>query len=259
MPDIQERAEAPGNSSSAATPPTGFAALWPLVDAVHCITLSTRPERRKALEPELAAVGLLDQKAEFLVQEPDVADGKRGCFRAHQQSARRALERGAGCCLTIEDDCFFTDGFSPYAAARVARFLRDPPPAWQIFFLGHFPRKMECTAQPDVVRVRSMDAHCYLLSADGMRALSALEYRGDQVDVHFHYACEHAYALYPMAALQRASFSDTEGVQRADDWNDDKLRRERELYEGCVRRKALAQALGSSVAQLAGMGVLAAS
>ena len=37
------------------------------------------------------------------------------------------------------------------------------------------------------------------------------------------------------------------------------LRRERELYEGCVRRKALAQALGSSVAQLAGMGVLAAS
>ena len=42
-------------------------------------------------------------------------------------------------------------------------------------------------------------------------------------------------------------------MQRADDWNDDKLRRERELYEGCVRRKALAQALGSSVAQLAGM------
>ena len=152
---------------------------------------------------------------------------------------RGALERGAGCCLTIEDDCFFTDGFSPYAAARVARFLRDPPPAWQIFFLGHFPRKMECTAQPDVVRVRSMDAHCYLLSADGMRALSALEYRGDQVDVHFHYACEHAYALYPMAALQRASFSDTEGVQRADDWNDDKLARERELYRGAVGRQML--------------------
>jgi GR25 family glycosyltransferase involved in LPS biosynthesis len=239
MPDIEENGpKAPGNSSSAATPPTGFAALWPLVDAVHCITLSTRPERRKALEPELAAVGLLD-RAEYLVQEHDVADGKRGCFRAHQQSARRALERGAGCCLTIEDDCFFTDGFSPYAAARVARFLRDPPPAWQIFFLGHFPRKMECTAQPDVVRVRSMDAHCYLLSADGMRALSALEYRGDQVDVHFHYACEHAYALYPMAALQRASFSDTEGVQRADDWNDDKLARERELYRGAVGRQML--------------------
>ena len=238
MPDIEERAEAPGNSSSAATPPTGFAALWPLVDAVHCITLTTRPERKAALTDELAAVGLLD-RAIFLVQEPDVADGKRGCFRAHQRSARRALERGAGCCLTIEDDCFFTDGFSPYAAARVARFLRDPPPEWQIFFLGHFPRKMECTAQPDVVRVRSMDAHCYLLSADGMRALSALEYRGDQVDVHFHYACEHAYALYPMAALQRASFSDTEGVQRADDWNDDKLARERELYRGAVGRQML--------------------
>ena len=109
---------------------------------------------------------------------------------------------------------------------------------------------MECTAQPDVVRVRSMDAHCYLLSADGMRALSALEYRGDQVDVHFHYACEHAYALYPMAALQRASFSDTEGVQRADDWNDDKLARERELYRGAVGRQML---------QRVGVGVGAAA
>ena len=77
MPDIEERAEAPGNSSSAATPPTGFAALWPLVDAVHCITLSTRPERRTALEPELVAVGLSD-RATFLVQAPDVAEGARG-------------------------------------------------------------------------------------------------------------------------------------------------------------------------------------
>ena len=100
----------------------------------------------------------------------------------------------------------------------------------------------------DVVRVRSMDAHCYLLSADGMRALSALEYRGDQVDVHFHYACEHAYALYPMAALQRASFSDTEGVQRADDWNDDKLARERELYRGCVGR-AMLQRVAAAAAE----------
>ena len=75
-----------------------------------------------------------------------------------------------------------------------------------------------------------------------------LSYEGEQVDVHFHYRCEAAYALYPMVAVQSAGESDTEGLRRADDWNDDKLRRERELYEGCVRRKALAQALGSSVA-----------
>ena len=233
MPDIEERAEAPGNSSSAATPPTGFAALWPLVDAVHCITLSTRPERRTALEPELAAVGLLD-RAEFLVQEP-VADGKRGCFRAHQQSARRALERGAGCCLTIEDDCFFTHGFSRMrrrASRASCATRRRRGNLSSAISRGGWRRT-------DVVRVRSIDAHCYHLSADGMRALSALEYRGDQVDVHFHYACEHAYALYPMAALQRASFSDTEGVQRADDWNDDKLARERELYRGAVGRQML--------------------
>ena len=38
-----------------------------------------------------------------------------------------------------------------------------------------------------------------------------------------------------------------EWLQRADDWNDDKLRRERELYEGAVSRKALARALGTGL------------
>ena len=55
---------------------------------------------------------------------------------------------------------------------------------------------------------------------------------------------------------QAPGASDTEGVQRAHDWNDDKLRRERELYEGCVSRKALARALGQSTDSLALMGVL---
>ena len=61
-----------------------------------------------------------------------------------------------------------------------------------------------------------------------------------QVDVHYHYEVSRAYALYPMVALQRATFSDTEALERAADWNDDKLARERDLYQGCVGRKLLA-------------------
>ena len=60
-----------------------------------------------------------------------------------------------------------------------------------------------------------------------------------QVDVHYHYECPMAYALYPMVALQRASFSDTEAVERDDDWNQDKLVREQELYRGAVGRNLL--------------------
>ena len=54
------------------------------------------------------------------------------------------------------------------------------------------------------------------------RALSAaapLDYAGDQVDVAYHYRCEEAFALYPMVAVQRPGASDTEGIERADDWN----------------------------------------
>ena len=109
---------------------------------------------------------------------------------------------------------------------------------------------MELTSSPDIVRVRSMDGHAYVLSPAGMQALCALIYAGDQVDVHFHYRSETAYALYPMVAVQTPGPSDTEGLERAEDWNDAKLKRERDLYDGAVRRKALAAALALNAAVL---------
>ena len=63
--------------------------------------------------------------------------------------------------------------------------------------------------------------------------------RTPQVDVHYHYECLQAYALYPMVALQRASYSDTEALERPDDWNQDKLVREEQLYRGAVGRQVL--------------------
>ena len=158
---------------------SGFELLWDLVDVIQCITLRTRPERMEAVAAQFARVGLAN-RVHFLVQEPDVQDGKRGCFHAHQQAARRAMDLGARCALTFEDDVEFTPHFTPFAATRAAKFLSSAEP-WEVFFLGHFPRKMELTSQRDVVKVRSMDGHAYVLSPEGMRHLCALEYRGDQV------------------------------------------------------------------------------
>jgi hypothetical protein len=231
----------------------GFSALWDLPGLViQCITLSTRPERRRAAQAQFDAVGL-GGRVRWLEQTPDIEDGKRGCFHGHQRAARAALELDARMALTFEDDVVFLPHFAPSCAGRVAAFLRAPAAAdWQVFFLGHFPRKMELTGQPDAVKVRSMDGQAYFLSRAGMEALCELEYAGEQVDVHFHYRCERAYALYPMVAVQAAGHSDTEaGLERAPDWNDDKLTRERELYEGCVKRKAVAAA----VAMMGGLGV----
>ena len=218
-------------------------ALWSSIDLIQCITLRERPERRAACEAQFAAVGLAGRVV-FLEQDRDVEDGKRGCFHAHQQAAANALAKGAKRTLIFEDDVIFLDHFTPYAAARAAAFLNNADVAWSIFFLGHFPRKLELLETwTDVVRVRSMDGHAYVLTPQGMRALGALAYRGDQVDVHYHYCCAQAFALYPMVALQRASFSDTEAVERAADWNDDKLAREQQLYKGAVGRQLLGAAL----------------
>lgn len=75
--------------------------LWSAIDLIQCITLRTRPERRLAAEEQFAAVGLAGRVV-FLEQEPDVEDGQRGCFLAHQQAAKLALEAGAQCALTFE-------------------------------------------------------------------------------------------------------------------------------------------------------------
>ena len=221
---------------------------WDDIELILCITLRTRPERRAAVVKQFAAVGL-EGRVTFLEQDPDVEDGKRGCFHAHQNAARVALEQGVPCALVFEDDVEFLPHFTAHAVQRIARFVRAPPAGWSLFFLGHFPRSMELTEQPDIVRVRSMDAHAYVLSTAGARELLDLGYRGDQVDVHYHYQSASAYALYPMVAVQRASFSDTEGVERPQDWNVDKLAREAALYEGCVRRKLLQDVCSLQAAQ----------
>ena len=258
-----------------------FDALWSLFDSIYCLTLCDRPERRAGASAQFAKVGLAS-RVTFLEHERDVADGKRGCFHAHQHAASLALEKNAaGRTLIFEDDVEFLSHFTSHAASRAAAFLRgarcskkqsssaaaggpghggaaDDPAAdeWEVFFFGHFPRKMELTERPDIVRVRSMDGHAYAVSPAGASALCALKYKGDQVDVAFHYRCERAYALYPMVAVQTPGPSDTEGLLRAEDWNDDKLARERDLYQGCVSRKVLASALGQSVDALARMGAL---
>ena len=232
-----------------------FAVLWNSFDLIQCITLRERPERRKAAEEQFARVGLAG-RVTFLEQDRDMVDGKRGCFTAHQQAAQLALQAGAQRALIFEDDVDFLPHFTPHAASRAAAFLDTAEIEWSIFFLGHFPKKMELTMRPEIVKVRSMDGHAYVLSPAGARELCGLSYSGDQVDVSFHYQCAAAYALYPMVAVQTPGPSDTEGYERAEDWNNDKLDRERDLYQGCVSRKALATALGQSTEALAMMGAL---
>mmetsp|Transcript_6986 Transcript_6986/g.21438 ORF Transcript_6986/g.21438 Transcript_6986/m.21438 type:complete len:244 (-) Transcript_6986:104-835(-) len=214
-------------------------ALWSKADVILCITLSTRPERRSQAEEAFKIVGL-SHRVEFFVREPDVENGMRGCFESHRAAAQHALGMGAQRALIFEDDVEFLPTFTAYAASRARRFLDRED--WDIFFLGHFAQAMELTDQPDVVHVRSMDAHAYFLSVSGMTGLAGVQYSGEQIDVHFHYRNCRAFALYPMAAVQRAGFSDTEREMRPSDWNQDKLERERRLYDGCVRRSALARA-----------------
>ena len=65
--------------------------LWSACDLVQCLTLTTRPDRRRAAADQFAAVGL-GERVVFLEQTPDEEDGKRGCFP--RISRRRARQCG---------------------------------------------------------------------------------------------------------------------------------------------------------------------
>lgn len=71
------------------------------VDAVYCISLDTREDRRQLFRESIGEV--IDNPVNFhIVQKHH--DPKQGCYESHQQLARLALDQGLERILVFEDD-----------------------------------------------------------------------------------------------------------------------------------------------------------
>lgn len=183
------------------------------VDAVYCISLDTRDDRRALFQQSIAT--LLDNRVIFhVVQKAD--NPERGCYESHQQLAQRALDEGLERILVFEDDV------KPYQLKRsrirwVNRFMRSH--RFEALHLGYSMGRTWLTWFPFIARGRVVALHAYVLSREGCRIVAETPYDGMPVDVMFKRRVKQ-HCVFPMMFRQHAAGvtgSDLETVVRNED------------------------------------------
>lgn len=167
------------------------------VDAVLCISLNEREDRRELVRQEIKKINA-DAQLEFVLVNKDQEDPQRGCFNSHQQCARIALERQYSRVLVLEDDVLF-EGFTDEKIKTINSFLNKKKP--EVFYLGAILGKMWLTWVPRIARVRGQGAHAVILSADACKKVNALVYDTRGIDSVYTKIFK-IYTVFPMIAYQ---------------------------------------------------------
>ncbi|MGE8062687.1 hypothetical protein [Pseudomonas sp. NPDC089547] len=183
------------------------------VDAVFCISLDTRDDRRKLFSETIGRQ--LDNEVVFHVVAKN-SDPKRGCYESHQQLARHALDNGLDRILIFEDDAKAYD-FKPSQVRWVNRFMQNR--SFQALHLGYSMGRTWLTWFPFIARGRVVALHAYVLSREGCRILAEAPYDGTPVDVVVKHKIRQ-HCVFPMLYRQHAAAvagSDLEQVVRNED------------------------------------------
>jgi len=144
--------------------------------------------------------------------------GSWGCLLAHRRTLENLLSAGAESALILEDDCVFSEGFTP--AAR--RYMQNLPSDWEQAYLGGQHLLPPDFVTDQAVRCRNTNrTHAYMVrSQTAMKKLLAHLYRDDHRQArkqgHFDYwlgemhefGLIRAYAPTVWLAGQRPSKSD---------------------------------------------------
>jgi GR25 family glycosyltransferase involved in LPS biosynthesis len=186
---------------------TSLAETWSAFDAVFCISLIERSDRRQKARHELQRVGLADQVQFFLV-ERHMTNSEEGIYESHMACLRAALAAGAQSIVIFEDDILFRR-FSPETLDDAVRFMKTDA-HWQAFFFGCFVKRSRKTAYPSVIQVKyRCAAHAYVVHRRLAERLVRIPWQGmayddllRSLDVGKYYAC------YPTFGFQSGSATD---------------------------------------------------
>jgi len=174
------------------------------VDAVMCISLIDRADRRKQVLDEFEGSGL---EIEFFIANRDV-NPERGCFNSHQACAFLAIQKGYRNVLILEDDVTL-ERVTARQVRRINRFLKGHEP--EIFFLGAILGHLWLTRHAGVVRCRAKGAHAYILSKEGCQKLLTLPFHDEPIDVLYSRKFK-GYCAFPMLCQQRPSTLTTSDI-----------------------------------------------
>lgn len=190
---------------------------WSFVDSAYCISLKEREDRAVAATAQFNEVGLASR---LLFYRPNrhKTNPVLGIWESHCAVARHALAQGHERVAIFEDDVRFDLKLTTRKLGSIARALDILPDNWQIFFLGHWI--IDCAfVSRTVLWTQSGCAHAYIASRQLLEWMAASDFEdfrrrhpepsviGRGIDDAF-YRLPHAFAIFPMIAIQSTSPSD---------------------------------------------------
>jgi len=179
---------------------------WSSCEAVYCISLTEREDRRQEARRQFAAVGLAD-RVEFVNVTRHPTNNEQGIWESHLTCIANGLAAGADHILIFEDDIVF-DHFSRPAWRSAVSFL-NANESCRLLFLGCLVTGSRRTDNPAVLSVdyRSL-AHAYVIKRSLAAELVHTKWRQVPFDAMLASLPEEKFAVYPAFAFQSNAASD---------------------------------------------------
>lgn len=195
-------------------------AFWGRFDAIFCINLNTRTDRRQESQ---ACFDALHIPARYWTVSKHPHSPEIGAWESHQNVMREAFQTGCRNCLIFEDDVAQMNPLTVDMLQDLHRFMDRYDDEYDILFLGPYPDIWSFQTQPcmDFVHVHQIHGylgHAYVVSRRFMEKMyhvphSLLNLPVDMLYVHN----VHSYAVYPPIFYQTDSPSDISSAPR---WTD---------------------------------------
>ncbi len=203
---------------------------WVFFDAIFCISLAERSDRRASAEREFARVGLLD-RVEFVIVEKHPDNPEQGIYRSHLLCLEKGLAAGAETILVFEDDILL-HGFDVTRLSHACKRLVGQ--GWELFSLGCMISGLKRTTSPELVRIRFQClTHANAVHRCFAESLVRIPWQGIPYDTMLRQQQERDggfFALYPMIAFQSEATTDNHTL---------KIDRARRLLGGLQRLQQL--------------------
>lgn len=183
---------------------------WKFFEAIYCISVADRLDRREEVKKQLAAVGLRE-RVEFVLVARHPENREQGIFESHMLCLNKGLAAGAQHIMIFEDDVFFRD-FDPRILAEACLHL-DRLESWNGLFLGGITSASRRTGMRSLVSIQYRClAHAYALNAPFARRIVQEQWRGIPYDGLLRKSSGDLFAISPMCAFQGLSESDNQTV-----------------------------------------------
>ena len=175
------------------------------VDAVICITLSSRFDRRQYIENALTE---FFPRLVFWEVAKDCENPVRGCYNSHRDIALHSLEQGFSNVLVFEDDALMYLTPSQAKAKKVNEVLASA--GFDILYLGGILGSMWLGKKFGFVGAKLWCSHSYIMTKNGMQKLAAKPYSGHPIDyVYFNeFKAEAVFPLWFTQLIPETAASD---------------------------------------------------